>query len=195
VRKITMIWGAWMVAMSLVPAAAFGQDMSPEQQEAMMKAITPGEHHKHLAQFAGTYTYTSKMWMAPGAPPQESAGKSEAAMILGGRYLQDSVKGEYMGMPFEGMAWTGYDNINQEYKFVWIDNFGTGVTLATGKCSDAGKTITFEGKAPYPGMPDGMPFKEVLRLVDAKKHVMEWYMPSENGDMFKTMEITYTRVK
>jgi len=183
------------MAAGFVSGAAFAQDMSPEQQAAMMKAMTPGEHHKHLARFAGTFTYTSKMWMAPDAPPQDSKGNAESAMVMGGRYLRDTVAGNYAGMPFEGMGVTGYDNINEEYTFVWIDNFGTGISRATGQCDGEGTTITFEGTVPYPGMPDGLPFQEVLRVVDDKTHVMEWHMPSEDGNMFKTMELTFTRVK
>jgi hypothetical protein len=169
--------------------------MTPEQQAAMTEAMTPGEHHKHLARFAGKFEYTSKMWMAPGAAPMDSKGTSEAKMILGGRYLQDQVTGQWSGMPFEGMALSGYDNVAGQYTYIWLDNFGTGFTRATGSCSEDGKTIKFEGTMAAPGTPDPVKFKEVVRLVDDTSHVMEMYMSSPTGEMFKTMEITYTRLK
>ena len=53
------------------------QQLTPEQQaamEAMQKAATPGEHHKHLDALAGNWTYKIKMWMEPGQPPTESDG-------------------------------------------------------------------------------------------------------------------------
>jgi len=171
------------------------QDMTPEQQAAMMKAMQPGEHHKHLAQFAGKFEYTSKMWMQKGMPAMESSGTSESQMILGGRYLEDVVLGNYGGMPFEGRGLMGYDNTTREYSFTWIDNMGTGMISATGKCSDNGKTITMDGKMMSPTMEGEMPFREVLRVVDAKHHVMEWYGPSpDGGEMFKMMELSYTRL-
>jgi hypothetical protein len=186
-----------LIALALVGivGGALAQDMSPEQQQAMMKAMTPGEHHKHLARFAGKFEYTSKMWMAPGAPAMESKGTSESKMIMGGRYLQDLVEGDAMGMPFEGLGIMGYDNVAGEYTFAWIDNMGTGITRATGKCSNDGKVITLEGSVPYPGMPDPVPFKEVITYVDAKHHKLEWFMPSQKGEMFKTMELSYVRIE
>jgi hypothetical protein len=186
-----------LVVAALVAAIAGmapAQDMTEEQQAAMMKAMTPGEHHKHLAQFAGKFEYTSKMWMHPGVPAMESSGSSEAKMILGGRYLEDVVKGTYTGMPYEGRGLTGFDNMTGEYKLVWVDNFSTGMLRATGKCSEDGKTITLEGTSMSPTMAGEMPFKEVIRIVDDKHHIMEWYAPGPGGEMFKMMEMSYTRV-
>ena len=70
--------------------------------EAMMKAMTPGEEHKKLAQHGGDWTFTNKMWMAPGQPPMESGGTMHADVLLGGRYVEAIWKGSMMGMPFEG---------------------------------------------------------------------------------------------
>ncbi len=186
-----------MVALAAmaVTGAALAQDMTPEQQQAMMQAMTPGEHHKHIAQFAGNYEYTSKMWMAPGTEAMESKGTSVAEMVMGGRYLQDTLEGDVKGMPFTGMGWTAYNNITSEYSIVWIDNFSTGIMSATGSCSADGNVLTFEGRTSYPGVPEPIPFKQVVTLIDGDHHKMEWYMPSEQGEMFKTMELYYTRVK
>jgi hypothetical protein len=123
-----------ILAVTVVAATtAVAQQMTPEEQEAMMKAMTPGEHHQHLARFAGKFEASVKMWMAPGGPAQDSKGTSESTMILGGRYLQDLVKSDIAGMPFEGMGITGYDNISQQYCFAWVDNMGTGIMAATYK--------------------------------------------------------------
>lgn len=185
-----------ILAVTVVAATtAAAQQMTPEEQEAMMKAMAPGEHHQHLARFAGKFEASVTTWMAPGGPAQESKGTSESTMILGGRYLQDVVKSNFAGMPFEGMGITGYDNISQQYCFAWVDNMGTGIMTATGTCSDGGKTITFEGKVSMPGVPVPVPFKEVLKWVDETTHVFEMYMASEKGEMFKTMEATYKRVQ
>ena len=40
------------------------------QMEAMMRASTPGENHKRLEAFVGTFDAKVKMWDKPGAPPQ-----------------------------------------------------------------------------------------------------------------------------
>ena len=40
-----------------------------------------------------------------------------------------------------------------------------------------------------------MPVKEVVTVTDNDHHVMEMWTPDPSGQMFKMMEITYTRVK
>ena len=190
-----MIRLSMLVALAFAAGGVMAQDMSPEEQQAMMKAMTPGEHHKHLARFAGNFEYTSKMWMTPGTPPMESKGTSDAKMIMGGRYLQDVVTGDAMGMTFEGLGWTGFDNQSGEYTFAWIDNMGTGIMRGTGKCSNEGKVITFKGTLLTPGVPVPLPFEQVVTYIDDDHHKMEWYMASEDGEMFKSMELSYTRVE
>jgi len=135
------------------------------------------------------------MWMAPGTQPMESKGTSDAEMIMGGRFLQDVVAGDAMGMPFEGVGLTGYDNTSDEYTFAWIDNMGTGILRGSGKCSAGGSVITLEGTMMWPGVSEPLPFKQVVTVVDDQHQKMEWYVPSEEGEMFVTMELNYTRVK
>src|SRR5262245_10886826 len=72
------------------------KDGAPDEKaimEAMMKAATPGEQHKQLAGFAGSWDLTMKMWMDPSKPPTESKATSEGKMIMEGRYLEEKVVG------------------------------------------------------------------------------------------------------
>jgi hypothetical protein len=52
------------------PAA--GKMDEKAMMEMMAKYSTPGEEHKKLQNFVGTWDTTAKMWMDPGATPQES---------------------------------------------------------------------------------------------------------------------------
>src|SRR5262249_52979692 len=91
-------------------AAAKAAPMSEDQMMAeMMKLATPGPYHEMLKKFAGSWKTETKMWMGPGEP-QVSEGTAEASMILGGRFLKQEAKGNFMGQPFEGFGLTGYDN-------------------------------------------------------------------------------------
>src|SRR5687767_7477072 len=84
------------------------------KQELMKKwteASTPGTQHDVLKGMAGQWKYTSKWWENAKATPQESTGTSSMKLILGGRFLQHETKGKAMGMPFEGVGITGYDNL------------------------------------------------------------------------------------
>ena len=72
-RKLAGL-GIAMAALCLTPALAQDKkpDMTPEQQaemEAYMKAGSPGEPHKALAEGVGTYDTKVKMWQSR-APPR-----------------------------------------------------------------------------------------------------------------------------
>ena len=161
--------------------------------EAMTKAATPGEEHKMLASMAGTWKTSSKMWMAPGQPATESTGQSVMTSVLGGRYIQESFKGEMMGMPFEGMGLTGYDNVQKKYLGTWCDNFGTTIMTMTGTFDSATKTFSYTGKYPDPMTGKWKSMKISSKEVDANTQFSEFWDELPGGKFVKIMEITYTR--
>jgi hypothetical protein len=141
--------------------------MDPAAMEAAWaKAATPGENHQFLARFEGDWTFASKMWMDPSAPPMESQGAAEKTMIMGGRYLQEESSGEAMGQPFHGRAVTGFDNVSGEFAGTWIDNMGTGFLIIRGS---------------------------VTRIVDQDHHVFDYYVTMPGMAEMKQMVIEYSR--
>ncbi len=179
-------------------AAGFAADgpeaaMSPEQQammEAWQKAMTPGFQHAALAEMEGTYSLTVKMWMEPGAEPMISTGTSLRRMIMGGRYLQETVRGTSMGQPFEGMGLTGYDNVRGEYWGTWIDNMSTGLMTSTGSWDQASDTGTFTGSYVDPVSKQTVQSRMTLERHDDGSETMTSYNLSPDGEV-KTMEIVY----
>jgi len=177
---------------SAKPAA--GQMDEKAMMEAMAKYSTPGPEHKALEQFVGTWDANVKMWMAPGAPPQESTGTAENKMALGGRFLEQHYEGTFMNQPFTGMGYTGYDLYKKQYIGTWMDSMGTSIMNSTGT-ADASGTMTFTGKMDDPVAKKTQPFKETMKVVDNDHHVFEMWSPGPDGKMFKMMEISYTRKK
>ena len=104
-----------------------------------MAAGTPGAAHKNLAGMEGTWTAKVKSWMSPGAPPMENDGTSESKMALGGRFLEERVQSSFMGQPFSGIGYTGYDNVKKKYVSTWMDNMGTMIMVMEGTPDPAGK--------------------------------------------------------
>src|ERR1700682_562750 len=96
------------------PAAAAAPD-EKAQMEAMVKAGTPGDQHKKLEHFVGTWDAKVKMWNKPGDPPTDAAGTSDSKSVLGGRFVEEHFEGTFMGQPFSGMGITGYDNVKKKY--------------------------------------------------------------------------------
>lgn len=161
--------------------------MDPAMMEAMRKAGTPGAEHKGLGDFAGSWNAKVSMWMAPGTDPMVMEGTAETRWIMGGRYLEQRFNANYMGMPFEGLGYTGYDNVKKQYWSTWMDNMSTGFMLQTGTADK------------YTGMmADPMTGKDVLvesrlKVSGPDSHAFEMWTPAPDGKMFRSMEIAYTR--
>ena len=191
-RVTTFLASALLVLFSLSLAAQ--QPSEAAMMEAMAKAATPGEAHKRLDAFAGSWTTKMTMWMAPGAPPASGEGTSENRWALGGRYLEQRFKGSFMGMPFEGLGYTGYDNVKKQYWGVWMDNMSTGTMLSTGWMPD-GKTWLFSGTFADPMSGKDTRMEERITINSADQHTMEMWGPGPDGAMMKSMEIVFTRKK
>lgn len=195
-----------LLSVLLCTPAAFAQDpahaehaMSPEVQAMMAaweKAMTPGEQHARLAEhFEGTWDTKMSLWMEPGAEPMVSTGTSTNTMILGGRQLKMEFSGTFMGMPFMGIGFTGYDNVRGVYTGSWTDNMSTGTMVSTGSYDPATATYTFKSEMPDPMHGGAMvPIREAIKIVDADHHVMEMF-ETRAGAENRTMVLEYRRQK
>jgi len=174
------------------------KEMSAEEKaamDAMMKAATPGDAHKKLASMVGTWDVTVKMFPQPGAPAQESKGSSENKWVLGGRWVQENFTGDFMGMPFSGIGYTGYDNIKKQYIGTWMDSMSTSMMASSGTADASGKSYEFSSTMDDPMSGKSMPVKSKVTVTDDDHHSMEMWSPGPDGKMFKMMEINYTRKK
>ena len=158
----------------------------------MMKMGAPGPAHEGLKGMVGTWKASQKSWFAPGEPTT-STGVCENKLILGGRFVQQSFKGDFMGMPFEGMGVTGYDNQQKTYNTFWIDNLGTAMMTGSGNMNEDGNELTMTAAMPGPdGKPQ--PTRMVTKIIDPSKHVFSMYVAQPDGKEQLMMEITYTKM-
>jgi hypothetical protein len=195
-RRALAALAVLLLAAAMPAAAQQDNQMSAEQKAAMeawMKYATPGPNHKLLEPFVGSWNVSTTLWEAPGAPAQKSAGTAETSWVLGGRFIQERVNGEMMGMPFEGIGYTGYDNFKKHFVGTWMDAMGTMMMTSTGRADATGKVLTFTSTMDDVVSGKSMTVREVSRVVDANRHVFEMYGPDKTGKEFKTMEIVYTR--
>ncbi|PJJ64561.1 DUF1579 domain-containing protein [Chryseobacterium geocarposphaerae] len=165
--------------------------------KAWMDFATPGDMHKMLAKSDGAWNGANTTWMENGAKPMTSTSEATNKMIFDGRYQISEHKGNFMGMPFEGMSITGYDNAKKKFVSTWIDNMGTGIMNMEGEWNVSTKSIEFKGKMTDPARPGkDCDVREVYTFVDDNTQKLEMYGPdSKTGKEFKTMEIIFTRKK
>jgi hypothetical protein len=191
-----LVAGTLIANCALAAEKSDSQKLDPKMEEMMKKAeaaCTPGAAHKLLEPLVGEWNVEVKMWMAPDAPPAVTKGSAKTTWTLKDRFVQQEFSGEFMGKPFHGISYTGYDNVRQKYRSVWIDDMSTTMVTSEGDADSDGKVITFGGD--YACALTGEKHKEtkqIYRILGPDKHVFEMHDPSK-GDKSKEMEITYTR--
>jgi hypothetical protein len=172
----------------------------PSQDEIMKRwqaFMTPGPEHKELASCAGTWSAEINVWMAgPGSEAQTSTGTAEFSTVLGGRYLKQEVSATMMGMPFNGIGYTGYDNFKKKFVGSWMDDMGTGLTTMEGTADASGKSITMWGVMDEPTTGErNKKVKYITKIVDADTQVFEIYDVTTYGEKAPIMQMTYKRKK
>jgi Protein of unknown function (DUF1579) len=170
---------------------------SATAMKAMMEYGTPGEMHKLLASWNGTWSGETTMWEYEGAAPQKSSGTAVNAMIFDGKYQTNTHKGTMMGMPFEGRGVTAYDNATKKFVSTWIDTWSTGIMNMSGTWDAATKSLTMSGTFPDVTRPGKeCTLRQVTTVIDDNTQRFDMYGPDQKtGKEFKMMEITMTRKK
>jgi hypothetical protein len=161
-----------------------------------MAYMTPGEPHALLAKANGEWETENTMWMSPDAPPTVSKGSCVNKMIMGGRYQVSENKGDFNGMPFEGISTVAYDNAKKVFVSSWIDNFGTGIMQMEGTYDSTTKTIHFAGNMIDPMTGKDCHMKENFTMIDDNNQMIEMFAPTPDGKgEYKNMNIKFTRKK
>jgi hypothetical protein len=192
--KKTIIFLA--VLMVFLPALAQEKQPDAERQKAMeayMKAGAVTENHEFLKKYAGAWDCQVKGWSAPGQPPMVSHGSFVGEMILDGRFLLMNFKGEMFGQPFAGLQIIGFDNLQQKYVTLWIDNGSTFFFTTTG--TRQGGVISESGLWPDPLTGAQAPVKARTTWIGADEYLYEQFMVMPDKSEFKSMEMTCKRVE
>lgn len=156
--------------------------------------ITPGDVHKMMASWDGTWNAEMTMSM-PDGTSQKAPGKQVNKTIMNGLYQVSTYTSNMMGMPFEGRGTFGYDNHKKIFVSSWIDNMSSGIMNGEGPWDESTKTITIKGK-----MMDGenkveKDYRQTMKIVDDNTHILEMYGTGPNGTEVKFFDIKYTRAK
>ena len=185
--------GTIVVVWLLVGILGAQEGMSSEDMKKWQAYATPSRGHDFLKKMEGTWTATTLMWSAAGAPAVPGTARSQMRLILGGRYLEPIHSGSYQGMPFEGRNVMGFDNYRQKVESFWFDNMGTGFLHSVGTLNPEGTELRDEAETVDILSGKKVRSRSVTTLVGADTIRMEMFWEKEGEEAFKTMEIVYTR--
>lgn len=171
---------------------------APIDQAAMEKAMkdfsTPGDLHKWMAKFNGTWEANVIGFMNP-AKPDTSKATNSVSMALNGLYQVGQFRGKMMGRPFEGRSTMGYDNAKKLFITTWIDNLGSGIVYMTGTFDEKTKTLNLSGQQSDPMTGKDMAIREEMTMIDNDSYTMIMYGAGIDGKEMKFMEGTFKRKK
>jgi hypothetical protein len=141
---------------------------------------------QRLAAWVGTWDAEVSMM------GETSKGTEVCRMECGGLWLTTEHKGSFMGAPYQGKGFTGFDAQKGAYAGAWIDSTGGPMsTYDNGRFSADGKTFTAEVAG---AGPDGAParFEYVSTFPDARTRTFEIFEVGA-GKRALMMGIRYTK--
>jgi hypothetical protein len=177
-------------AMDSATGHEMGEPDQANMMAEMMRLATPNEHHKELAQGVGSWSAHTSFTMDPSQPPVEGPAKMATESVLGGRYIFSKFNMEFMGQPFEGFSYMGYDVAHEQYISVWADSMSTKISLMTGNKDEDGNLV-MTGISTTP-MGDN-PMKIVTSWQDDNHMTDKFYDQMPDGTWNQSGTITYTR--
>ncbi len=176
-----------------------GHAMDPKMMEMMKKMTefgTPGEQHKMLSGYAGNWTTSVNMWHKPDTKPEASTGTAKFQMILDGRWLQQELSGQAMGMPYTGLGFVGYNNATKSFESIWMDTFSTTSMSGKGSYDKSKKTLSEKGQYFCPIKNGPRDYRTEWKFNDKNTMTFSMFGPGMNDEPeYKHMEVVYKRVK
>jgi len=169
--------------------------MSDTTQEQSCEAHgAPGEEHQRFELFVGEWKTRGTFWMSPDQDPITTGGHQVTTWALGKRFLEMRYKSEFMGAPFEGIGYWGFNTASGLFESFWLDTSGTMMWFdCDGTVSDDGKVFRSSGTVIDPQTRKPMRKTTVTTVKNENEYTYTMSF-GEVGEEVKCMEIVYTRV-
>ncbi len=171
------------------PGAWAGPDQeNSAEMQAYIDAGTPGAHHKYLDTLVGEWDCTYKMYMEPGEEAIACDGTVTREWVLDGRYLRETVQATTPWGPFSGLGFIGYNNVDGQYEFIWMENMATAIHFETGSLNPETGILTTRGSHRDPVTGRVISAWGELDLSDSNRQTFVGYCAGPDGKPFKQFE-------
>lgn len=189
---IAGIAGGFMLNASLAPSHALQPETEMPDMDQMMAEMarlgTPGEQHEKLARIVGEWD-AEATFMMPDGSEMKGEGSMTCKPVLDGRFIKSEFKmPDFMGMPFAGIGYNGYDNSTESYQGIWMDNMSTKIFVMDGEYTSDNTYIAIGDSAM------GTKMKIVQTMPDENTIQDEFFDSMDDGKTWmQSGTITYTR--
>jgi hypothetical protein len=196
--KATCLTLVLAFSLGMLPGLTRAEDAPKLTPDALMKALAqagqPGAEHKKLEPLVGDWTFTLKLWTDPSQPPAELQGTVERKWIMGGRFVQETVKGEFAGKQFEGLGLLGYDNAQKKYTSVKVCGLCGKISHGLSTCDASGTKFECANEECCPLTGQKVKGRDEL-VIESNDRIVLNVFKTLDGKEVKVMEIVSTRKK
>lgn len=192
----TMGMSATLTLILIVPTSRAEDAKAIPSPEALIKLMAeagkPGPEHQKLQSLVGDWNFTLRLWTDPSQSPAEARGTVERKWIFGGRFIQETVKGECHGKTFEAMGLVGYDSQQKKYSTVRVCGLCGKVSTGLSTLDAAGTKFTCATEECCPLTGEKVKGHDELVIESNDKIVLNVYK-TIHGKELKVVEIVSTR--
>lgn len=177
------------------PQDAMPQNPAPPdaEVEAFLRAGTPGINHAHLEPAIGEFDAIVRFRMAPDAPWMESTGIVRRQWVLGNRFVRETIEGDSPMGAFSALAYIGYNNIDGQYEFVWMESLSTAMMFHTGTFDAERGIMSSHSTHRDPVTGRVVNGRGEWNMSDPDRHTMTGYIVGPDGKEFKSFEGVFKR--
>lgn len=163
-------------------------------KEAFEASLANGAHHR-LAQMAGDWEGTFRLWFQPDELACEAAQRGRIRSVLGGRFLLHEYESSFNDEPIEGIALYGHHLDDNEWQAAWAESFGTGtqLMLCTGRGDDPRLAVLGSYGDGQEGPRWG--WRTQLEQPDPDTLIITMTNISPTGEETKAVETRYRRIE
>lgn len=147
IHAVTAVLAAGTLTVAAARPALLQEEhgMEMEGMEEMQMPEPTAQHmelQKHVGEYEGTITMFMPGMDATPAPAQETV------RTFGPFWTTNDFTCEFMGMPYQGHGFTGYDPEKGKYVGTWIDNLSPALAIMEGEYDEAKKATVMHWEAP-----------------------------------------------
>lgn len=174
------------------PAKAAAAPSAAAVIQKMVEAGRPGPEHAKLQPLIGTWSFNLSMWTDPSQPPATVTGTVERKWVMGGRFVQESVRGQSGGESFEGLGMWGYDSQQKKFSITRTCGFCGKTSQDFATCDASGKKFTYATEEACPLTGEMVKGRDEVVFESPDRIVVNVYK-TLNGQEAKVMEIVTVR--
>lgn len=153
----------------------------------------PGEEHTRLAPLVGVWDVAQRFRLTPDSPFHDVKGTAENRWVLGGRFVELSLAIEDPDEPFRATGYLGFDRIEGEYVFAWLETASTALETRRGPATPEGDGFMLLGAHRDPESRAVKQTRLTLRMNGADAYRIDIAELPEGEKPFVYFEAVYRR--